>query len=70
MLEALDELLAAVPFEPFRIKMINGDSFDIVLQEALVIFRDQGHAFLAMSHGHWATFRLAFISSFESLLDL
>jgi hypothetical protein len=70
VLDALKELLGRTPFEPFRVKMLSGDAYDVGDPLSMVIYQSQGHAFLAITGGHWATFRLDFICCFESLVDV
>lgn len=57
----LRALLQRQPFEPFRIKLVNGDGHDLV---ALL----EDGVYVASQDGHWAEFPYDRFASFESLL--
>jgi len=63
----LKALLGRQPFEPFRIKLINGDGHDGVHAD-LVAILERG-VYLASEGGHWAEFPFNRIASFESLVS-
>ena len=62
----LRALLGRQPFEPFRIKLVNGDGHDVVYAD-LVALLEQG-VYITSEGGHWAQFPFDRIASFESLV--
>lgn len=69
LLDDLKELLAKEPFDPFRIRLVNGDSHDVFDPVLFYIYRDGTRCFYATHDGHWVLFTLDRIVSFESLFS-
>ena len=67
MSDEVVELLRRDPFQPFRIKLINGDGHDIA-NPAIVAVLEKG-LYIASLDGHWAQFRYNQITSLESLVQ-
>jgi hypothetical protein len=59
-------LLAAEPFEPFRIKLVNQDHHDIFDPQTASFERDVN--FIASEDQNWAMFPFSKINSIESLI--
>ncbi len=59
-------LLARDPFESFRIRLVNGDSHDVVHAHLAVIL-DEG-VYLLLPDGHCAQFPFDRVASLESLI--
>ena len=55
------------PFEPFRIKLVNGDFHDV--GEPLGMALLSWGVFVASQEGHWAVFAYDKIAAIESLLS-
>ncbi len=68
MLDELRELLSKTVYEPFRIRLISGDHYDIADASLFVIYADGSHCFYASTDGHWVIFAADRIVSLESLL--
>lgn len=68
LLRDLRELLVKDPFDPFRIRLINGDFHDVADPVAFYIYRDGNRCFHASQDGHWALFTIDRIVSLESLM--
>ena len=64
--EGVRALLERDPFEPFRIRLINGDRHDVLLP-AMVAVLEEG-LFVTSQGGHWAQFPFDRVASFESLI--
>ena len=62
----LRALLRRQPFEPFRIKLVNGDGHD-VSDADLVALLEEG-IYVLSAGGHWAQFPFDRVASFESLV--
>ncbi len=62
----LADLQAKWPFEPFRIKLVNGDFHDVGHPLSMAIL--SVGVFIASQDGHWAIFTINRISAIESLL--
>ena len=60
-------LLAAQPFEPFRIKLVNGDGHDVVYADLVAVL--EVGVYVTTQDGHWAEFPFDRIASFESLVS-
>ena len=60
----LRALLNRHPFEPFRIKLVNGDGHDVVYAD-LVALLEEG-VYITSEGRHWAQFPFDRIASFES----
>ncbi|MGB7160723.1 MAG: hypothetical protein WBD40_21850 [Tepidisphaeraceae bacterium] len=67
MREEVSKLLAREPFNPFRIKLINGDAHDVAHPMAAAML-ERG-IFIALVGGEWVEFRYDRIASLESLLE-
>ena len=66
IVDEFKSLLFREPFEPFRVKLINGDRYDVADPGALVI---QGNTvWLGFRDGHWLVFPLDKVNSLESLV--
>jgi hypothetical protein len=59
-------LLAAEPFEPFRIKLVNCDVHDIFDPQTVSLERDV--IFIASTDQNWVMFPFSKINSIESLI--
>ena len=59
-------LLAATPFEPFRINLVNRDAHDIFDPQTVSFERDV--IFIAATDQNWAMFPFSKINSVESLM--
>ena len=62
----LGALLRAQPFEPFRIKLVNGDGHDVLYAELVALLEDG--VYITSQGGHWAEFPFGSIAGFESLV--
>jgi len=62
----LRALLQRQPFEPFRIKLVNGDGHDVLYPDLVALLEDG--VYVASQDGHWAEFPYDRFASFESLL--
>ena len=62
----LREMLVKDPFDPFRIRLINGDFHDVFDPVAFYIYRDGNRCFHATQDGN--LFKIDAIVSLESLL--
>jgi hypothetical protein len=62
----LRELLAAEPFEPFRLKLVNGDIHDVF--DPLTVSPARQEVFIALPDLNWVTFTYDKINSAESLI--
>lgn len=61
------ELHQAEPFEPFRIKLLNGDGHNVGDPRTLVIGRE--FVWVFSPDQHWAIFPIFRINSMESLVS-
>jgi hypothetical protein len=68
MKEEVRKLLVREPFDPFRIKLINGDAHDVPYPMSAALL--ERTFFIAMNDGEWVEFRYSRIASLESLLQL
>jgi hypothetical protein len=64
--QELEDRISAEPFEPFRIKLVNGDRHDIADPQSIAIMTD--YVTIASADQHWAIFPFDKINSLESLL--
>jgi hypothetical protein len=62
----LNDLLSTVPFEPFRIKLVNGDTHDVFDPQTLAV--QQSTVVIASHDQNWAAFPIDKINSIESLI--
>ena len=62
----LQRLLGREPFEPFRIKLMNGEHIDIFDPNSLALHPRTAH--LASADQHWVIFALLAVNSIESLI--
>jgi hypothetical protein len=67
MKEEVHNLLAREPFDPFRIKLINGDAYDVSHPMSAALL--ERSVFITMNDGEWVEFRYNRIASLESLLQ-
>jgi hypothetical protein len=63
----LRDLLAADPFEPFRLKLINGDIHDVFDPQTVSPGRHE--VFIALPDLNWVSFAYDKINSVESLIS-
>jgi hypothetical protein len=69
MIEAeVIDLLLRDPFEPFRVKLVNGDIHDIGNPEVVAVLEEG--LYIASQDGNWAQFPFDRIASLESLIPL
>ena len=62
----MDDLLSQNPFEPFRLKLVNGDTHDVFDPQTLAL---QSTTVTIASHDqNWVVFGLDKINSIESLI--
>jgi hypothetical protein len=59
-------LLRRDPFEPFRIRLVNGEFYDVNDPE-LVATMDDG-IYLVLQGGHWSQFPYDRVANLESLI--
>jgi hypothetical protein len=64
--DELDRLLAAEPFEPFRIKLLNGDWHDIFNPRNVALMELE--VFFGPPDQNWFVFPIDKIASIESLM--
>ena len=64
--EELQELIDAEPFEPFRLKLVNGDRYDIADPRSIALMSD--FVMIASADQQWVMFPFNKINSLESLL--
>ncbi len=64
--EELEDLLTADPFEPFRIKLVNGDAHDVFNPQNVAVLKRKVH--IAPPDQHWVIFGRDKIASIESLI--
>ena len=64
--DELKDLVGKSPFEPFRIKLVNGDQHDIF--DAGMIILQSTTVVLLFREGHWVVFEYNKIASIESLI--
>lgn len=62
----LRQLLVRDPFEPFRIKLVNGDTHDVF--DPQTVAPENRVVFIAYPDQNWAMFRYTKINSIESLI--
>ena len=62
----LRRLLDADPFEPFRIKLVNGDHYDVFDPQTLSVERRV--VFIASLDQNWVVFPVDKVNSIESLI--
>ena len=62
----LRRLLDATPFEPFRIKLVNGDHQDVF--DPLTVSLERRVVFIASPDQNWCVFPVSKINSIESLI--
>jgi hypothetical protein len=62
----LELLLSASPFEPFRIKMVNGDVFDVFDPQTAALQRRT--VFIAAQDQNWVVLPIDKTCSLESLI--
>ncbi len=62
----LQEFLLKEPFEPVRIKLVNGDYFDVFDSQTTAVRRRS--VFIALPDMNWVMFALDKINSVESLI--
>jgi len=66
--DEIRELLAREPFEPFRIRLTSGDSYDVVDPNSLALGKNR--AFLAFADvDRWAAFPYLHVAAVESIAD-
>jgi hypothetical protein len=63
----LQELVQAEPFEPFRLKLVNGDFFDVC--KPLGVAVQTKTVLLALGDQNWVVFPLDKLNSIESLIS-
>ena len=68
MEDEVRELLARDPFQPFHIKLANGDAHDVP-NPAGAAMLERG-LYIASQDGHWAQFPYDRVASLESLIEL
>jgi hypothetical protein len=66
MRDYLQELLAAHPFEPFRIKLVNGDLYDVFDPQTVAV--QLRRVTIASHDQNWVVFPIGKINSIESLI--
>lgn len=66
MEEEIKRLLDRDPFEPFRIKLVNGDARDVSAPEVVAIMEEG--IYIASQDGLWAEFPYERIASLECLI--
>ena len=59
-------LLSASPFEPFRMKLVNGDMHDVFDPQTVAV--QQRTVFIAPQDQNWVVFPIDKICSLESLI--
>ena len=64
--DQLQDRLAAEPFEPFRIKLVNGDRTDVF--DPLTVSVERRTIFVASTDGNWLLFPINKINSIESIM--
>ncbi len=64
----ISNLLRREPFQPFRVKLVNGDAHDVG-DPGLVAFLEEG-LYVLSAGGYWAEFPFDRIASLESLVLL
>ena len=64
--QQLQELVEAEPFEPFRLKLVNGDFFDVF--KPLGVAVQSKTVLMALDDQNWVVFPLDKINSIESLI--
>ena len=64
--DALRNLIDADPFEPFRIKLVNGDWFDVFDPNTAAV--QQVAVYIASHDQNWAVIPIDKINSIESLM--
>ena len=62
----LQKLMFKEPFEPFRIKLVNGDQFDVA--DPMTLAFQGTSVWMGFRDGHWLVFPLDKVNSFESLV--
>jgi hypothetical protein len=63
----LQDLVRREPFEPFRIKLVNGDAHDVHFADLVALLKRGVQ--VASEHGHWAIFPYGSIASLESVVS-
>lgn len=66
IVDELQDLVDSEPFEPFRIKLVNGDHIDVANPGTVAVQRST--VCLYFRDGHWLVFPLDKINSLESLV--
>lgn len=66
MKDEIVELLQRVPFEPFRVKLVNGDRHDIAYPDLVAVLKDG--LYIVSDDGYWAQFPFRWVASLESLI--
>jgi hypothetical protein len=61
------ELSRAEPFEPFRIRLVNGDAHNVSDPQSLVVEAER--VWLFPPDQHWVVFPIVRINSMESLVS-
>lgn len=64
--QSLEDLFTAEPFEPFRLRLVNGDSHDVFYPQAVSLLR--GSLNLYHADGNWAIIPYDKIAAIESLI--
>ncbi len=62
----LQDLIDRQPFEPFRIKLVNGDSCDVFYPQNVALLRDEVN--INPPDQNWILFPIDKITSVESLI--
>jgi hypothetical protein len=65
--DEIQDLIDKEPFEPFRLKLVNGDAHDIMNPGVLVVL--QSVIMLALPDQNWVIFPHDKVNSLESLLS-
>ena len=65
--QEIQELIDRTPFEPFQIKLVNGDSYNVSDPRTLVVLESQ--IMIAMFDQNWVIFPHDKINSLESLFS-
>ena len=64
--QSLEELFTAKPFEPFRLRLVNGDSHDIFYPHTVSLLSSSLNVYHA--DGNWAIIPYDKIAAIESLI--
>ncbi len=62
----LERLMSSRPFEPFRMKLLNGDYHDLFDPKSLALL-ESGGVMIASQDGNWVIFPFDKIAAIESL---